>query len=300
MQLISDPIVQPGGRRMAGPDLYRIRSFVPDFDAISAEIAARSRALAARSMIWAGSAYGNGARERIDILLPPKLRAGAPIHMFVHGGYWRSGDKADYTCVAAPVLAAGGIAAIVEYDLMPGTRLPVLVDQVRRATAWLAAQAPALGADPARLTVSGHSAGAHLASYLAATGPEDAVAPATPVAGLLLLSGIYDLSGIPGSFLKDEARMTVSEARAWSPVTAHQHTGPGRIVALGAEETAPFHDQAQRLHRLLGPAGRGARLMVQPGLNHMNVVLDLADPERPLGQALADLVATARSVRGSS
>ena len=52
------------------------------FDAIAAEIAARSRALAARSMMWAGSAYGDGARERMDILLPPGLRAGAPIHMF--------------------------------------------------------------------------------------------------------------------------------------------------------------------------------------------------------------------------
>jgi arylformamidase len=141
---------------MSRPDPYRIRSFVPDFDAISAEIAARSKALAARSLIWAGSAYGDGARERMDILLPENLRQGAPIHMFVHGGYWRSGEKEAYTCVAAPVLAVGGIAAIAEYDLMPGTRLPVLVDQVRRAAAWLAAQAPGLGADPARLTVSGH------------------------------------------------------------------------------------------------------------------------------------------------
>lgn len=279
---------------MADKDPYRIRSFVPDFDAISAEIAARSRALAARSMMWLGSPYGTGPRERMDILLPPNLRQGAPIHMFVHGGYWRSGDKADYTCVAAPVLAAGGIAAIVEYDLMPGTRLPVLVDQIRRAAAWLASQARNLGADPARLTVSGHSAGAHLASYLAATGPSDVTAPTTPVAGLLLLSGIYDLSDIPASFLKDEARMTPAEATAWSPLTAHQHGGPRRIVALGADETPPFHAQAARLHRRFAAVGIDSDLILRPGLNHMNVVLDLADPGQPLGQTLAGLVRTAR------
>ncbi|WP_137109129.1 alpha/beta hydrolase [Rhodobacter sp. SY28-1] len=279
---------------MAARDPYRIRSFVPDFDAISAEIAARSRALAARSMMWLGSPYGTGPRERMDILLPPNLRHGAPIHMFVHGGYWRSGDKADYTCVAAPVLAAGGIAAVVEYDLMPGTRLPVLVDQIRRAAAWVASQARNLGADPARLTVSGHSAGAHLASYLAATGPSDQHPPSTPVAGFLLLSGIYDLSDIPASFLKDEARMTQAEAAAWSPLTAHQHCGPRRIVALGADETPPFHSQAARLHRRFAAAGIASDLMLLPGLNHMNVVLDLADPGQPLGQALADLVQSAR------
>jgi arylformamidase len=279
---------------MTATDPYRIRSFVPDFDAISAEIAARSRALAARSMLWAGCAYGSGPRERMDILLPAGLKAGAPIHMFVHGGYWRSGDKADYTCVASPVLAAGGIAAIVEYDLMPGTRLPVLVDQIRRAAAWLASQARNLGADPTRLTVSGHSAGAHLASYLAATGPSESTPPTTPVAGLLLLSGIYDLSDIPDSFLKDEARMTAAEAAAWSPLTAHQHGGPRRIIALGADETAPFHAQAACLHRRFAAAGIHSNLLLRPGFNHMNVVLDLADPDQPLGQALADLVQSAR------
>lgn len=294
MQLTSEAPVRREDRVMVRTDPYRIRSFVPDFDAIAAEIADRSAWLAARSMLWAGSSYGPGARERIDILLPSNLRAGAPIHMFVHGGYWRSGEKEAYTCVAAPVLAVGGIAAIIEYDLMPGTRLGTLVGQVRRAAAWLAAQAPGLGADPARLTVSGHSAGAHLASYLAATGPSDPQPPTTPVAGLLLLSGIYDLSGIPASFLKDEARMTPAEAAAWSPLTSHQHGTAKRIIALGADETPPFHVQAARLHRQYGAIGIDSRLMVQPYLNHMSVVLDLADPGQPLGQALADLVQTAR------
>ena len=280
---------------MSRPDPYHIRSFVPDFDAISAEIAARSKAIAAQSMIWTGSSYGEGARERMDILLPPNLRQGAPIHMFVHGGYWRSGEKEAYTCVAAPVLAVGGIAAIVEYDLMPGTRLGTLVGQVRRAAGWLAAQAPGLGADPTRLTVSGHSAGAHLASYLAATGRGDLAPPKTPIAGLLLLSGIYDLTEIPESFLKHEARMTQLEAATWSPITALQEVGPRRIIALGGDETGPFHDQASRLHRVYQGLGVTSRLMVRPKLNHMNVVLDLANPDQLLGQELASLVQSGRS-----
>ena len=279
---------------MVTKDPYRIRSFVPDFDAISAEIAAQSRALAARSLIWSGSPYGAGARERIDIFLPSVVRAGAPIHMFVHGGYWRSGNKEDYSCVAAPVLAVGGIAAIVEYDLMPVARLSDLVGQVRRAAVWLSGQAAGLGADPARLTVSGHSAGAHLASFLAASGPSEPDRVFSPVAGMLLLSGIYDLAEIPGSFLKDEARMTPAEAVAWSPVSARQHPGPGRILALGAEETPPFHIQAARLHRRFQDNGIDSQLLVQPDLNHMNIVLDLSNPDQPIGQVLANLVQTAR------
>ncbi|MDB5658148.1 MAG: lipase [Cypionkella sp.] len=104
-------------------DLYRNRDFIPDFDAIMLETAARSRELAARVEIKADVAYGASVRERMDILLPPSLAKGAPLHMFIHGGYWRAGSKTDHHLVAAPVLAAGGIAAIVTYDLMPVTRL---------------------------------------------------------------------------------------------------------------------------------------------------------------------------------
>jgi arylformamidase len=295
LHLISDAPYGRGSSATSRPDPYHIRSFVSDFDYIAAEIAGRSRALAARSLIWTGSPYGKSQRERMDILLPPKLHNGAPIHMFVHGGYWRSGEKEAYTCVAAPVLEVGGIAAIVEYDLMPGARLGTLVEQVRRAVAWLAAQARGLGADPARLTVSGHSAGAHLASYLSATGGEDKGHPKTPVAGLLLLSGIFDLSGIPGSFLKHEARMTAAEAQVWSPLSARHRLGAKRIIALGGDETLPFHEQADRLHRLYQGLGVNSSLIVRPDLNHMNVVLDMADPCRPLGQTLASLAQSARS-----
>lgn len=280
---------------MQREDPYRIRDHVPDFDAITAETAERSRALLARARVWANCAYGPRPRECMDILLPPRLNQGAPIHMFVHGGYWRSGEKAAYACVAAPVLAAGGVAAIVEYDLMPGTRLDTLVDQVRRAATWLAAQADGLGADARRLTASGHSAGAHLASFLAARGPGEEAAPLTPVAGLLLVSGIYDLTEIPHSFLRHEARMTPEEAAAWSPVTAEALPGPHRILAVGAAETRPFHDQAAALHARLRAGGIVSEVLTVPALNHMNVVLDLADPSRPLGRRLSELIETGRA-----
>ena len=177
-------------------DLYRNRDFIPDFDAIMAETAARSRDLAARVEVRSDISYGPSERERMDILSPPNPAKDAPLHMFIHGGYWRAGSKADHHLVAAPVLAAGGIAAIVTYDLMPMTRLGRIVGQIRAAAHHLLAIAPGFGADPARFTVSGHSAGAHLATYLAAHGPQETDRPDLPsVRGMLMVSGIYDLSG---------------------------------------------------------------------------------------------------------
>lgn len=282
---------------MTDRDLYRIRDFVPDFEAIASEIAARSRALSARATMRTDIAYGAAPREVLDIVFPQTPLAGAPLHVFVHGGYWRSGEKANYRAVAAPVLAAGGIAAFVEYDLMPGQRLPVLVAQVRRAVLWLQHNAAHFRADPQRITVSGHSAGAHLASYLAAMGPQEATQAALPeISGLLLVSGIYDLSGIPDSFLKHESGMTRVEAAAWSPLSSVQNAGPDRIVAYGRGETPPFHKQAVSFHEKLVAQGQPSELLPVPALNHMTVVLDLADVDGMLGSRLANLVASDKIV----
>lgn len=278
---------------MTGQDLYRIRDFVPEFEAISAETARRSRALAESATIRRDIAYGNTPRAVLDLFFPESPAPGAPLHMFIHGGYWRSGEKADHACVAEPVLAAGGIAAIVEYDLMPGTRLGTIVSQIRQAAHWLVDNAASFGADPARLTASGHSAGAHLASLLAATAPGEAPVHLAPINGLMMVSGIYDLSGIPGSFLKHENRMTPDEARSFSPLSALHHPGPHRIIALGHEETAPFHQQALAFQTTLAAEGLPSELRLETGLNHMDVVLALSDPGHPLGARLQRLVSQA-------
>ncbi len=276
---------------MTSQDLYRIRDFVPDFDAIAAEFAERSRQLSAKSKLIADIRYGVPGREVLDVILPDNLKVGAPLHVFVHGGYWRSGEKENYRLIATPVFAAGGIAAIVEYDLMPGQRLGVLVDQVRRSILWLQKHAAGFGADPHKITVSGHSAGAHLASFLAARAPGEAERASLPaLQEMLLVSGIYDLSGIPDSFLREEAQMTSQEAAAWSPLTATQLPSPRRTIAFGAEETSPFQEQALALSMKLATNNSPAQLLSVPGLNHMSVVLDLADPFGHLGGRVVDMV----------
>lgn len=271
-------------------DLYRIRDFVPDFEAIAAETARRSRELADRVTLRRDIAYGDSPRAVLDLIFPDTLVPGAPLHMFVHGGYWRSGEKADHSCVAAPVLAVGGIAAIVEYDLMPGTRLRPIVGQIRQAAHWLVAHASEFGADPARLTASGHSAGGHLVSLLAATAPDETSVQLAPLRGLMMVSGIFDLSGIPASFLRHENQMTPEEARDFSILSARHHPGPQRIIALGQEETAPFHEQAHALHSKLAAENLPSDLRIEAGLNHMDVVLALSDPGHALGARLQALV----------
>lgn len=115
-------------------------------------------------------AYGPDVRQRIDVYLPANA-AGAPLLVMVHGGGWRRGDKASAGVVqnkAAHWLPRGIALVSVNYRLLPGTQPAQQARDVAAALAYVQAHAAEWGADPARVVLMGHSAGAHLVSLLAA------------------------------------------------------------------------------------------------------------------------------------
>ncbi len=264
-------------------DPFRIRGHVPAFEAIQAGYARASDTARAAIRSERDLAYGPHPDERLDLFFPATAAGPCPVHLFVHGGYWRANRKEDYAFVAGPVVAAGAIAAIVEYALLPAVRMEVLVAQVRRAAAWLAAEAPRFGGDPERLTACGHSAGAHLASYLAAQAPHEPAPPALRPRALLLVSGIYDLAPITSSFLQPEIALTPEEVARWSPLGAEPVAGVRRVLAVGAVETPPFRAQTEAYARATG--AEAPRLL--PGLDHMTIVAEMGRS----GSAMAALLA---------
>ena len=154
-------------------DPFHIPSLVPQFETIKSGYAAASEGARARLRHHSDIRYGMDPAERLDLFFPADMQVPAPIHLFIHGGYWRANRKEDYAFVAEPITAAGAIAAMVEYPLMPAARLAHLVAAVRRAAAWIVKNARDFGGNADALSASGHSAGAHLAFYLAARGPHE-------------------------------------------------------------------------------------------------------------------------------
>lgn len=269
---------------MAG-DPFRIRDHVSAFDTIVGDLAARSAATRATLPMVADLAYGEDPSETVDLFFPPGRRAGLPVHVFIHGGYWRAFSKRDYSLIAETVTAAGAVAAILDYALMPQARMAVLVDQVRRAGRWLRERIGDHGGDADRITVSGHSAGAHLATFLfeAACGP-------TAARGALLLGGLYDLKPLQSSFLQAEIGLTDEEADNFSPLARRHHPGTVVTILVGADETPPFHAQADAFARHLAGQGLGVSQAALPGRHHMDSVRDLALPGTPAAEALTALI----------
>src|SRR3954469_9300073 len=96
--------------------------------------------------------------------------ADAPVVLYVHGGGWRSGDKADGATDRLAALAAYGVTvAYADYRLRPGAEFPEQVHDLKGASRWLRAPGGTLGLRTDRIGIWGASAGAYLGSLMALT-----------------------------------------------------------------------------------------------------------------------------------
>jgi arylformamidase len=270
-------------------DPFNVAAVLPDFDdqfAACKEASERTRATH-RSQL--DVAYAPPPRNRLDLFFPPGDFAGRPIHMFIHGGYWRGQVKEDYAFAAEGAIAAGAIAAIVEYTLMPGARMAQLVHEVRTAAQWLRDHAGAFGGNGAALSASGHSAGAHLCSYLAARAPHETAQPAAQVQSLLMLSGIFDLRPISTSYLQPTLELTPEEVADWSPFEAVPDDAYYQVV-VGHKETEPFHIQARDYAEGLARRGASVERLTAVAHDHMSLVLELGQPGQPMAELVREAV----------
>ena len=108
--------------------------------------------------------YGDMPGESIDLF--PARKGDGSCLMFIHGGYWRSLDKNDFSFLAPTLVDAGISLAVVNYDLCPKVTVEEIVQQMLRASRWLWLHAEDYGMDQDRLYVGGHSAGGHLTAML--------------------------------------------------------------------------------------------------------------------------------------
>src|SRR6202008_3142996 len=109
-------------------------------------------------------AYGDGLGERLDVF--PAARAGSPVLVYIHGGYWRALGKRDQSFVAPPFVDAGAMVVLPGYALCPSVSIEHIVLQLVRALAWVHRHAGEFGGGAQRILVAGHSSGGHLPTML--------------------------------------------------------------------------------------------------------------------------------------
>jgi acetyl esterase/lipase len=107
-------------------------------------------------------------RHRLDLYLPEKGGRKFPVVIWLHGGAWIRGDKAN--CYAAPLVAKGYAAVSMNYRFLQHAEFPAQIEDCKAAVRWLRANAKKYNLDPERIGVMGASAGGYLAALLGTTG----------------------------------------------------------------------------------------------------------------------------------
>lgn len=221
--------------------------------------------------------YGDGPSETLDFF---PAQPGAPVLVFLHGGYWRALDKSDFSFVAPSFVADGAAVVVVNYGLCPTVTVEQIALQCARAIAWTHQHAGELGVDASRLAVAGHSAGGHLAAMmLCCRWPE--VAPGLPaqlMVGALSISGLYDLEPIRQTpFLQGDLRLTPASVKRLSPAFFRRPRHGVLLTVAGGDESEEYLRQNRLIRDQWGPTAVPV-CEALPGDDHFSVLSSLADP----------------------
>lgn len=232
-------------------------------------------------------AYGPRTSNTIDLAVPAS-GGPSPLLLFVHGGYWQELSKHE-SFFAAPDFLSRGIAfGAVDYTLAPTIALDEIVSECRAAIAHVRDGAQTLGVDADRIVIAGSSAGAHLAAMVGLASVDDGSSPA---AGLVLLSGVYELEPLIGTSIDGALRLDPVAAGRNSPLRLDiVDAPPPAVVAFGENETEQFKRQSRLYADRLETAGGEVVELEVHGRNHFDIVFDLGRTDTPLGSAVRRLI----------
>jgi arylformamidase len=253
---------------------------VPHFMQYLQRWKAASQQLRAQQACLLDVPYGSSAAETLDVF--PAAGSKRSVMVFIHGGYWRSLDKADFSCVAAPFTAAGHCVVVPNYALCKASDSITIDDialQLVRSLVWVHQHIDQYGGDPARITVVGHSAGGHLAAMLlSCLWPQVAVdLPEGLVRNAMGVSGLYDLAPVMHTpYLQADLQLTAAQVRRSSP--AYFAPPKGQLMAVcGAQESEEFLRQNRLIEQAWGERVVAVR-EAQLGLNHFSILDALMQP----------------------
>ena len=205
-------------------------------------------------------AYGDHARQRLDVYAPPgESNSARPVVVFFYGGGWVEGARGDYLFAAEALVSRGYLVVIPDYRVYPEVRFPAFVEDAAHATAWVLENIDSFGGDPQQVYVMGHSAGAHIAAlltfderYLRSIGHQPG-----ELAGLIGLAGPYD-------FLPIESRTLQA---IFGPPSQHPLSQPVNFVDVneppayllhGGDDRTVLPGNTQRLAAKIAAADLGS------------------------------------------
>ncbi len=235
-------------------------------------------------------AYGSAEIEKIEVY--KTNRPNAPVNVYLHGGAWRGGRARQNAYMAETFVKAGAHFAAVDFynvgetggDLFP------MVEQCRRAVAWVYKNAASFGGDRERIYLCGHSSGSHLGGCVLLTEWSSLGVPQDIIKAALLGSGMYDLKAVRLSQRSSYVKFTDAMEHELSPQRHLARIKTPLMLTHGALETPEFQRQTREFHAALVAAGKPAQLIVGKGYNHYETQETMGNPYGFMGRAALEMM----------
>ena len=224
-----------------------------------------------------GIAYGDGPRRRLDVYRNKDAAGLQPLIVFLYGGSWRTGDRGSYAFVALPLAARGAVVVVPDYRLYPEVAFPDFLDDNAHAVAWAVAHAAEFAADPHRLFIVGHSAGAYNAAMLAVDPRWLARAglDRAKVAGVAGLAGPYDFLPMTDPDILP-VFAAVDDGPASQPVNYVDGRNPPLLLLAGDADTTVRPANTRSLAARVAAAGGAVQSRIYPDLGHIGIITAFA------------------------
>ena len=263
---------------------YDNRARVPEHAEIIAGWRNAAKARRAAGHCDLNIAYGGGDRQFFDIFWPQReADPDGPMVVFIHGGYWKTLDRKYFSHLSNGLNALGLPVIMPSYSLCPQVKISQIIEDIRVVCAEVWRN---FGR---KVTVSGHSAGGHLAAAMLATDWSKRGFAETPVQGGFSISGLFDLRPLLGVAVNEELHLDEDSAFAASPLLWKTPVGQRFESWVGGDESSEFIRQSATIEAVWSGVGAKCRHVVVPGKNHFTVIADLEDAQSEMTRTLAGL-----------
>ena len=237
-------------------------------------------------------AYGDDARQKLDIYLPKQNAAGASaVLIFFHGGSWHDGEREGYGFLGRAFAARGFVTVIADYRKAPSVRFPAFVQDTASAIAWVHANIAKHNGDADRIFVMGHSAGAHIA-MMTALDPQwlaaNNLAP-NVIKGVIGLAGPYDFLPLT----TDSSKIALGQwpdLTETQPITFARADAPPLLLLTGDKDTVVKPRNSKILSETIQALGGQQQLRIYPDVDHADIIMAVARPFRQKAPVVSDVV----------
>lgn len=230
--------------------------------------------------------FGHDPTQRLHLFVPadPALDPGVtgralPLVVFIHGGAWISGDPHDYRFVARNLAPAGHAVLLAGYRLGAAGRYPAMLEDGAAVLRWIADHAAAQGADPARVVLMGHSAGAYNAVMLGLDprAAAESGLPARAICGVVGLAGPYDFLPLddPGTI---NAFGHADDLAQTQPINHVHGAAPPLLLIHGAADRRVLPRHSLALARAMAGVGASSDTHMLDAINHEGLIMRFARP----------------------